>query len=131
MTPTQAQKFARKKSSAGLGLFAKKPFTKDDFVIEYTGKKISHDQADKKGGRYLFTLNKKWVVDGTGRENLARYLNHSCDPNCEAFIEGGAKINIYAKKNIAPGEELTYDYGKEYVTDIIKAEGCLCSKCAA
>ena len=60
--------------------------------------------------------------------NKARYLNHSCRPNCETDIVKG-KVYIYAKRNIKSGEELTYDYGKEYVDDFIKPYGCKCLKC--
>ena len=119
-----------KRSSAGLGLFAKKDFKKGDFIIEYTGKKITHEEADKKGGLYLFTLNDQWVLDGTNRKHTARYLNHSCRPNCEAVIEDDEHIMIYARKKISAGDELTFDYGKEYYEDIIKEKGCRCEKCS-
>lgn len=119
-----------KRSSAGLGLFAAEDIKKDAFVIEYTGEKISSEEADRRGGKYLFTLDKKTVVDGKGRENIARYINHSCRPNCEAETdEDAGKINVYAKRNIKAGEELHYDYGKEYWNDHIKPYGCRCEKC--
>ena len=118
------------RSSAGLGLFANKDIKKDDFIIEYTGEPLTYDEADQRGGRYLFTLNDTTVLDGTGREHIARYVNHSCDPNIEAVIEDEEQIMFYAIKNIAKGEELTFDYGEEYVNDIIKKEGCRCPKCA-
>lgn len=118
-----------KKSSTGLGLFAEKDFQKDDFVIEYTGEKITHQEADQKGGLYLFTLNEKWVLDGTNRKYKARYLNHSCQPNCEAIIEDDEHIMIYAIKKIFSGDELTFNYGEEYFEDLIKGKGCRCEKC--
>ncbi len=121
--------WAVKKSATGLGLFAQKDFKAGDFIIEYTGKKISHEKADKKGGLYLFTLNKKWVLDGTDRKHKARYLNHSCKPNCEAIIEDDKHIMIYAMKKISTGDELTFDYGEEYFEDLIKGKGCRCEKC--
>ena len=121
-----------KRSTAGLGLFTVSDIKKGDFVIEYTGEKISSDTADERGGKYLFTLTDKVVVDGKGRKNIARYINHSCRPNCEAEVDEDAmKVNIYARRNIKSNEELTYDYGKEYWNDHIKLHGCQCIKCTS
>lgn len=119
-----------KRSSAGLGLFAARPIAKGEHIIEYTGEKISHDEADRRGGRYLFVLNARTVVDGKGRANLARYINHACRPNAEAVIEDEAHIMIYATKSITAGEEITYDYGKEYVQEFIAGK-CRCAHCRA
>lgn len=116
------------RSSAGLGLFARERIRRDDFVIEYFGPYISDDEADRKGGRYLFQIKKDCVIDGSSRENIARYMNHSCKPNCEAEIDG-RRVFLYALRDIEPGEELTYDYGKEYVEDYIKPFGCRCVHC--
>ena len=88
-----------------------------------------HEKADEKGGLYLFTLNENWVLDGTDRKHKARYLNHSCRPNCEAVIEDDKRIMIYAIKKISAGDELTFDYGEEYFEDLIKNKGCRCKKC--
>ncbi len=121
-----------KKSSAGLGLFATDTFKKGDLVIEYTGEHISHEEADRRGGRYLFTLSDKVIIDGKGRENSARYINHACKPNCYAEIDEQEKhVYIFAKQNIRAGEELTYDYGSEYKKDIIDPVGCKCAICFA
>jgi len=122
------KKLIIKKSLAGLGLYTKIPFKKGEFVIEYTGKMITSREADEKCGKYLFEINSKWTIDGSGRNNLARYINHSCRPNCEAYIVG-KKIKIMAKKNIEAGEELSYNYGKEYFDEFIKPFGCRCKKC--
>ncbi len=123
-----------KRGSAGLGLFAIDAFRKGDFVIEYTGEPLSTAQADAKGGKYLFRVDDALTLDGTGREHVARYMNHSCDPNCEAVIEeypdGEKAVMIYALRDIAPGEELTFDYGAEYVEEFIKPHGCRCAACA-
>lgn len=77
---------------------------------------------------FLFTLDKHTVIDGNRRGNDARYINHSCDPNCEA-VTVGRKIFIYAKKNIQPGVELGYDYKYEWSNDRgdIKLYKCECS----
>ena len=123
--------FKVKRSSAGLGLFAEIPYKKEDFIIEYVGERISHDEADRRGGKYLFTLNDKIVIDGKDRANTARYINHSCDPNVEAVIEDDKRIIFLALTNIEPGDELTFDYGKEYVEDIIAKAGCKCTLCLA
>lgn len=119
-----------KRSSAGLGLFAAAAFSKNDLIIEYTGEVISDEEAERRGGKYLFELNDSWTIDGKGRENLARYMNHSCKPNCYAELtEDEKRVFIYAKRKIAPGEELTYDYGTDYFKRVIKPLGCRCVKC--
>lgn len=124
------KKFIVKRGTHGLGLFTLVPFKKGDRIIEYTGEKISTDTANERGGQYLFELNNKWVIDGRGRENLARYINHSCRPNCYPEITYSEKhIYIYAKKNIKPGEELTYNYGKEFWETYVKSKGCRCNYC--
>jgi len=120
-----------KRSSAGLGLFAAEPIKRDEFVVEYTGEVITTDEADERQGKYLFDINSKWVIDGSPRTNLARYINHSCKPNCEPEVDERKKrVYIYAIKNIKPGEELTYDYGKDYFEGFIKPHGCRCDACA-
>lgn len=129
-TPTY--KLDVKKSIAGLGLFAGEPIKKGSKIIEYIGEKISADEANKRGGKYLFEINSKWTIDGTTRKNIARYVNHACVPiaNCEADVKNG-RIWILTKKNIEPGQELFYDYGKEYFDEHIKPHGCRCAKCSA
>jgi SET domain-containing protein len=72
----------------------------------------------------------RWTIDGTGRGNLARYVNHSCRPNCEAIVRG-KRVLIYAKRAVAAGEELVYDYGKAYFEEFIQPKGCACAHCAA
>lgn len=120
-----------KKSSAGLGLFANKQFKRGDLIIEYTGETISEEEVNRRGGKYLFELNDDWAIDGKGRDNIARYINHSCKPNCYPELnEEETRVFIYAKKKITPGEELTYDYGKDYFDKIIKPVGCKCANCA-
>jgi SET domain-containing protein len=119
-----------KKSKAGLGLFALREYKRGDFIIEYTGEHISEEEANRRGGQYLFTLTKDITVDGKGRENTARYINHSCKPNAEAETdEDEMKIRILAKKKILPGEEILYDYGKEHWEYHIKPYGCRCAPC--
>lgn len=127
---TAATSVIVKRSQAGLGLFATKEFKRGDFIIEYTGEHITTEEADRRGGKYLFILNKKTTVDGKGRENTARYINHSCKPNAEAETdEDEQKIRISARRKILPGEEISYDYGKEYCNEYIKPHGCKCAHC--
>lgn len=130
MKPTKQVKYKIGRSSAGLGLFATESFSKGELVIEYTGEVISDTEAQRRGGKYLFELNDQWTIDGTGRKNVARYLNHSCRPNCKPELTDDEKqVFIYTKRNIKPGEELTYHYGKDYFKRIITPLGCRCEKC--
>lgn len=121
------KKYIVKKSFAGLGLFATDDFVKGEFVIEYTGPLLTDVEADKKGGRYLFRIKKDKTIDGTGRANIARYVNHSHKPNCEALNEDDKRIIIQTKRKIRKGEELTYNYGQEYVEEF--CDPCLCDSC--
>ena len=118
-----------KRSSAGLGLFTDAPIPRGEFIIEYWGPILTSKQADRKGGKYLFETSKNRIIDGTTRDNVARYINHSCKPNCEIDILRG-RVYVFSKRSIKPGEELTYDYGKEYFNDYIKPYGCRCGTCA-
>ncbi|WP_224368228.1 SET domain-containing protein [Hyalangium versicolor] len=104
----------------GRGAFATRRIRKGSRIIEYTGEHITQDEADERYddeamGRhhtFLFTLDDNTVIDAAVDGNDARFINHSCDPNCQALIEG-KKIFIYALKDIALGEELVYDYAYE------------------
>ena len=117
-----------KRSEIGLGLFAKTDIPKGARIVQYTGERIPKDDVDRHKGRYLFTLNDKWTIDGRSRANLARYANHSCRPNAESTTTVRT-IWIIAKRKIKAGEEITYDYGKEYFNEFIKPRGCKCVKC--
>ncbi|MEN9582412.1 MAG: hypothetical protein RL641_366 [Candidatus Parcubacteria bacterium] len=121
------QKFKVKRGVNGLGLFSNVSWKKRDKIIEYIGEIISVEEADRRGGKYLFEIDSKRTIDGKSRKNLARYINHSCVPNCETEIDG-KKVFVYALKKIAPHDELTYDYGKEYFDEYIKPKGCGCPK---
>jgi len=118
---------AIRRSRAGLGLFANGPIPKGACVIEYTGVELTKEQEDKSRSRYLFEINTKKTIDGAPRWNTARYINHSCRPNCEPNIHKG-RVFIHARRNIKPGEELSYDYGKNYFNEYLK-EICRCPKC--
>jgi uncharacterized protein len=116
------------RASVGLGLFTTHPILKGARIIEYTGRLVPNSDPARLQGRYLFEVNSRWTIDGAGRENLSRYINHSCRPNCEAIVRG-RRVFIYAKRRIAAGEELGYDYGRAYFDEFIKPRGCACRRC--
>ena len=98
------------------GLYANRNIKSGTRIIEYKGKIISVKQSendpkfDNNKAIYLFNLNKRYDLDGAYNFNIARLINHSCNPNCEVFGKG-LKVWVYAMKNIKKGEELSYDYG--------------------
>ena len=119
----------------GRGVFALRPLSRGARIIEYAGDRISHREADDRhdangdAHTMLFTVDSKTVIDATRRGNSARWINHSCRPNCEAIADGG-RIYIEAIRDIRRGEELTYDYNlrlDEPHTPVAKREhACLC-----
>lgn len=116
------------KSISGLGLFACEEIPKRRFLIEYWGKLVSDEVAQKIGGRYLFEIGNGNTIEGSTRKNMARYANHSCRPNSEVRTQGD-RVFLYSLKKIKAGEEITYDYGEEYHEFYIKPYGCRCGKC--
>jgi uncharacterized protein len=118
-----------KRSSAGIGLYAYSPIAKGACVIEYVGRVLSPAEEYTSRSKYLFEVTKTKTIDGRPRMNKAGYINHSCRPNCEPETYKG-RVFIMAKRAIKEGEELTYDYGKEYWNEHIKPMGCRCPKCA-
>jgi len=117
-----------RRAAAGLGLFTEEPIEKGGFVIEYVGPILG--LADIRGvkNKYLFQTNPRRFVDGSPRWNLARYINHSCVPNCEIYILRG-RIYIFSCRTIQAGTELSYDYGEEYFRAFIAPLGCRCPGC--
>ena len=114
----------RKSAIHGNGMFAVAPIAKGERLIEYKGRRRSHEEVDndssgdvESGHTFLFTLDEDWVIDANYEGNSARWINHSCAPNCEAVMEENeddaraSKVFIEAIRAIRPGEELTYDYG--------------------
>jgi SET domain-containing protein len=126
--PSSSRRFRVGRSKTGLGLFAVKPIKKGELIAYYRGRIISNEEADKLWTKYLFELNSRWTVDGSNRRNTARYINHGCRPNAETDVKKH-KIIITAIKNIQPGEEITYNYGRAYFNAFIKPYGCLCASC--
>jgi SET domain-containing protein len=117
----------------GHGVFAIAPIRKGKKIIEYTGRRIPWasvpDEADDQRTYYFGLDNGKEVIDPAVDGNDARWINHSCDPNCEAIEEWDDRVFIYALRNIKPGEELFYDYQLEIdepITDETKAESKCC-----
>jgi hypothetical protein len=109
-------------------MFACEPIKKGRFIARYSGRKIDSDKADELNNKYLFEINSRWTIDGATRKNVARYINHSCRPNAEAYFVGHV-IKIRAIKNIKPEQEITYNYGRDYFDSFIKAVGCKCLAC--
>ena len=109
------------------GVFAKKFIPEGTRIIEYVGEKITKAESNRRadiplsrhkndashGAVYIFELNKRHDIDGDVSYNTARFLNHSCDPNCETGIVRG-HIWIIALRDIEKGEELAYNYGYGY-----------------
>jgi SET domain-containing protein len=126
-----AKPFRVGRARTGLGLFATAPIDKHALIVEYRGRRIPTAEAQARerryGSKYMFEINNRWTIDGSSRRNLARYVNHSCRPNAEAEIVRG-RILICAIKRIAPGDEITLDYGREYF-DLFFKLGCLCPAC--
>jgi hypothetical protein len=120
------------RSRTGLGLFATKPIKKGAKIVRYFGplldsKKKKDDAVENK---YLFELNGRWTIDGSVRENIARYINHACRPNAESDVmPRKRKVVIRAIKNILPGDEINYDYGTDYFKAYLKPIGCKCDAC--
>lgn len=103
----------------GWGVFAVEAIAKNTRIIAYTGERITHRESLRRERRYLrdgniwcFRLNRRWVVDGAVGGSDARFINHACRPNCYTQIIDGI-IWIRASRNIAAGEELTYNYYTE------------------
>jgi SET domain-containing protein len=114
----------RKSAIHGNGMFAAAPIRKGERLIEYKGRRRTHEEVDagdsgdiESGHTFLFTLDDDWVIDANFEGNDARWINHSCAPNCEAILDededdaSKSRVFIEAIRAIKPGEELTYDYG--------------------
>ncbi|MDQ3321998.1 MAG: SET domain-containing protein [Acidobacteriota bacterium] len=117
-----------KRTRTGLGFFTLLPIEFDKRIIEYIGLILTGEEARRKGGRYLMTLDEDYTIDGSPRSNAARYINHSCQPNAKAY-RTGARVWIWSIRAIEAGEEVTYDYGKKYFDEQIKPKGCKCEEC--
>jgi hypothetical protein len=120
------------RSRTGLGLFATKPIKKGSKIVRYSGPLLDsrNEKHEAIENKYLFELNGRWTIDGSVRENIARYINHACKPNAESDVKPRKrKVFIRAIKNIEPGEEINYDYGRDYFKAYLKPIGCKCAAC--
>jgi SET domain-containing protein len=127
----------RNSSIHGRGVFALRRIPKGTRIIEYKGKLITDKEADRRYSRVhehsthtmLFSLEGGWVIDATRRGNSARWINHSCAPNCE-IEEEGQRIFIEARRDIRLGDELTYDYnlqiGEKHTKTAKREHACFC-----
>ena len=129
----------KKSKIHGTGVFASKDIKKNTKIIEYIGEKVLRSEGNKRsekrlkrylnsaltGSVYIFEVNSKYDIDGSPIYNKARYINHSCDPNCEVDIKKG-RIWISSIKNIKRGDELSYDYGFEFDEDDFMDHKCNC-----
>ena len=123
----------------GRGVYATKPIHKGARIIEYTGKRVLWESVPHDTGNphtFLFGLdNGTEVIDPATGGNEARWINHSCEPNCEAIEEEDERIFIYALRNLQPGEELFYDYALQVdgpiTREVIEESRCFCgsSRC--
>ncbi len=122
----------------GRGVYATDWIAQGTKIIEYVGELIDKQESDRRGSLlqdqsketggpavYIFTLSRKYDIDGDVPWNTARLINHSCEPNCEAWIEG-RKIFIHALTEIQAGDELTFDYG--FDVDCYEDHPCRCGK---
>lgn len=121
-------KLAVKRSRIGRGLFASEKIPRGSCIIEYTGRPATRAQMIANKGKYLFWTGRGTMIDGNVAGNKARFINHSCAPNCEIDIKN-RKVYIFAIRSIKEGDELTFDYGPEYFEIHIKPHGCKCLKC--
>jgi SET domain-containing protein len=115
----------------GMGGFARQFIPRETYVIEYVGEKISKAESERRcaaDNHYIFFFDDEHDLDGNVDCNPARWINHSCEPNCEALDDEG-RIWIVALRDIQAGEELTFNYG--YDLDDYQSHPCRCgsSRC--
>lgn len=123
----------------GRGVFARRQIPAGTRIIEYAGTRISNKEADRRHPTnpddpfhtFFFVLSSGKVIDGDDQGNDARWINHSCDPNCESQEgKSGKRVYIVAKRDINRGEELNYDYGlvmEDKITKKVQAQyACRC-----
>jgi len=117
-----------RRAATGLGLFTLRGIAAGKRIIEYTGPIVTAEEVARRRGRYFFEIDERYAVDGSPRTNRARYINHSCRPNAEAFVTG-RRVWVWSKEAIEAGAEVTLDYGKAYFDDYIRPKGCQCAGC--
>ncbi|QQL46418.1 SET domain-containing protein-lysine N-methyltransferase [Sulfuriroseicoccus oceanibius] len=123
----------------GSGVFAAKDIPAGTPIVEYLGEIIDKDEAERRGleqmevaretgdaAVYVFIINDDYDIDGNFEWNVARLINHSCDPNCESAIDEDDRIWVSALRDIKKGEELGFDYG--FDLDHYLDHPCYCGK---
>ncbi len=139
------RRFAKRRSPIhGYGVFALAPLAAGEFLLPYAGRRITHDEGAElygddcgSGHTFLFTANEHWLIDGNVGGNIARWLNHSCEPNCQALVHVDVngdprrdRVLIDALRDIAVGEELTFDYcidlPGDHPPEVLAAWTCRC-----
>ena len=123
---------------AGLGAFATRPIERDEWIVEYAGERITEAEFQRRdperglcGAHHcvFFEVAPNVVIDAAVGGNASRFINHSCDPNCETrLVDGG--VHIYARRAIARGEELCFDYGyvreARHTPEMLASHPCRC-----
>jgi uncharacterized protein len=117
-----------KRSQIGRGLFTSERIPRGSCIIEYVGRPATKAQIKANTGKFLFWTGRGTMIDGNIAGNKARFINHSCTPNCEIDIKK-RRVYIFARRSIKEGEELTFHYGTEFFQLHIKPIGCKCPKC--
>ena len=121
-SPSSRPYIVRPSPTHGRGVFATRTIRKGSRIVEYRGARISAAEADDLPPTdpldpyhtLLFELSNGTVIDASRRGNAARWINHCCEPNCEAIEYDDGNVFIHARRTIRAGEELTYDYGLVY-----------------
>ncbi len=128
----------RKSPIHGRGVFATRTIRKGSTIIEYRGKRFDPDDVEwdpyadpaNPYHTFLFETDDGTTIDAGIRGNAARWINHSCAPNCETYEDDDGRIFIQARRTIRPGEELTYDYRLNYegrlTKRVLEAYKCRC-----
>jgi hypothetical protein len=117
-----------RRTVTGLGLYTLKDIPAGRRIVEYVGPIVTAEEVARRRGRYFFEISEKLAIDGSPRSNIARYINHSCRPNAEAFV-ARRRVWVWSRKSIKAGQQITIDYGEAYFNDYIKPKGCKCEKC--
>lgn len=115
----------RRSGISGRGLFAARVFKRGQRICEYSGPLYRGDWPDN---RYAFAVADDLTIDGSVMSNVGRWANHSCKPNAFYRISTRHRAWLHAKRRIEPGEEITFDYGPEYLEIYIKRCGCAACK---
>lgn len=128
----------RRSRIQGRGVYATRDIAEGERIIEYTGALITNEEADaqcddeqmRRHHTFLFGVDDRYTIDGARGGNEARFINHSCEPNCESIVER-RRVFIHATRDIASGEELVYDYwyttdGDYTIDDLRRIYPCRC-----